>query len=323
MKLLNKYPFIISLAALLMTAMGCLCFGSVFLNSFDIFDSQSDHYIILKLRAFRLLTAFVVGGGLTVAGLAYQAVLRNPLAEPFILGISGGAAVGSATALILGLVSITYMAIPACSFTGALLALVTVLLLARGCGRQYTNNIMLSGIIIGSICSSLLMFLITIMGMEALHSVTWWMLGNLLPFNYSLLYLATGLTLAGTLLLFLYGREANVISMGEELTYSVGISPRKIVFILLGVASLMTASLVAISGIIGFIGLIVPHMIRKIWGANHRRLFILGLLWGGIFLMICDTAARSLLTGKEIPVGVITAFLGGPFFLYLLNKSKT
>jgi iron complex transport system permease protein len=292
------------------------------INSLNLFDTDSTYYILLKLRMFRLFTGFVVGGGLAVAGLAYQAVLRNPLAEPFILGISGGSAVGAASAIVLGLAAISYFAIPILSFFGAIVTLCLVLFVAKGNGRQYTNNVMLSGVIVGSVCSSILMFMISIMGMESLHSVTWWMLGNLLPFNYTLLYVVSAITVVGTVVLFLFGRDANIISLGEEVSFYVGVSPGKTVFVLLGIASLITASLVSISGIIGFIGLIVPHVLRRIWGADHRRLFCLALIWGGIFLMICDTVARSVYSTKEIPVGVITAFLGGPFFLYLLNKKQ-
>ena len=298
-----------------------LCSGSFWISPWELFAQNDIGASLIDLRFVRCATAFIVGGGLAVSGTAYQAVLKNPLAEPYILGISGGASLGVALAIILGMTAISSLAIPFFAFVFALLALLLVLSISRGCfGGAYSENILLSGIIIGSICSSCLMFIISGLGSSGLNSITWWMLGNLQAADIHLLTITWIVTLSGSMLLIAYGRHANVIALGEEMAYNMGIAPLKTALILLGTASLITATVVSLSGIIGFVGLIVPHMMRQIFGADHRKLFFLNLLYGGIFLVFCDTVARSILTVQEIPVGVITAFIGGPFFIWLLNK---
>ena len=298
-----------------------LCSGSFWISPWELFSQNDIGASLIDLRLVRCATAFIIGGGLAVSGTAYQAVLKNPLAEPYILGISGGASLGVALATILGMAAINSFATPFFAFVFALLALLLVLSISRGCfGGAYSENILLSGIIIGSICSSCLMFIISCLGSNELNSITWWMLGNLQAADMNLLMTTWVVTVGGTILLVIYGRHANVIALGEEMAYNMGIAPMKTVFILLGTASLITATAVSLSGIIGFVGLIVPHIMRQIFGADHRKLFVLNLLYGGIFLVFCDTIARSVLVVQEIPVGVITAFIGGPFFIWLLNK---
>ena len=316
----NLIIFFVALLLLPVVGFICISFGGSLINPLAFFGEERGSQILLELRFFRLLTAFTVGGALAVSGVAYQAVLRNPLAEPFILGISGGASVGAALAIATGLASIHCAFIPVSSFCGAILVLLLVMTLARGAGSEYSTNVMLSGVVAGSVCSSMLMFMISVMDVETLHSVTWWMLGSLQPENRNLLYTVLGFSLAGAGLLFLFGRDANILSMGEEAAFHFGISPKISSLIILGTASLLTASAVALSGIIGFVGLIIPHILRRIFGACHRRLFPVSFIAGGIFLMICDTFARSAMYPKEIPVGVITASLGGPFFIWLINR---
>jgi len=295
--------------------------GSYWINPLTFFTQDGIGASLINLRFIRCATAFIIGGGLAVSGTAYQAVLKNPLAEPYILGISGGASLGVAFATILGLAAISSLAVPLAAFVFALLALMLVLVITRGCfGGAYSENILLSGVIIGSICSSWLMFIISGLGYYELNSITWWMLGNMQAADMNLLIITWIITLCGTALLAIYGRHANVIALGKEMAYNMGVAPLKTVFILLGTASLITATAVSLSGIIGFVGLIVPHVMRQIFGADHRKLFILNLLYGGIFLVFCDTLARSILEVQEIPVGVITALIGGPFFIWLLNK---
>lgn len=321
----NSKTLILILLLLLFLAVAfflCIVVGGVCISPLDFFKEESTSKILVELRFFRLLTAFAVGGALAVSGVAYQAVLRNPLAEPFILGISGGASVGAALAIAFGLASLSAVFIPVSSFCGALIVLGLVLAVAKGTRAEYSTNIMLSGIIAGTVCSSFLMFMISVMDVETLHSVTWWMLGSLQPGSRSLLYTVIIMSVLGVSLLFLFGRDANILSMGEEAAFHFGISPRASAYIILGTASLLTASAVALSGIIGFVGLIVPHILRRLFGACHRRLFPMAFLAGGIFLMVCDTFARSLLYPREIPVGVITASLGGPFFIWLINRKK-
>ncbi|MDD5698678.1 MAG: iron ABC transporter permease [Victivallaceae bacterium] len=298
-----------------------LCWGSFWISPADIFAENGLEAGVVRLRLIRCATAFIIGGGLAVSGAAYQAVLKNPLAEPYILGISGGASLGAAAALISGLAAVSGLAVPLTAFVAALLALTLVLAVSRGCfGGVYSENILLSGVIVGSVCSSWLMFIISGLGYHELNSITWWMLGNMEAGDLNLLLTAWIITLSGTALLAVYGRHANVIALGEEMAYNMGVAPVRTALTMLGTASLITAAAVSLSGIIGFVGLIVPHAMRRLFGADHRRLFILNLFYGGIFLVLCDTVARSILASQEIPVGVITALIGGPFFIWLLNQ---
>jgi cobalamin transport system permease protein len=316
----DKIIFPIALVVLAAVFVLELCCGSYFISPLDIFLPENK--ALLELRLQRAITAFIVGGALAVSGLAYQAVLRNPLAEPYILGISGGAGIGAAIAIVTGLNSLTVFAIPGSAFICALIALSMVLLFARGAGLEYTNNIMLSGIIIGTVCSSILMFIISTIGMDSLNSITWWLLGNLQGADHRLLWMTGVSVIVGTGVLFIFGREANAISLGEEMAYNLGVSPQKVIILLLGIASLMAAAAVSLAGIIGFVGLIVPHVLRRLFGAEHRRLFPLGLLGGGIFLMLCDVFSKVIYPEQEIQVGVVTALIGGPFFLWALNRKR-
>ena len=303
----------------LLTAL-CLAAGGIWLNPLNLFNPDSQYAILLDLRFFRILTAFTVGGALAVSGAAYQAVLRNPLAEPFILGISGGASLGAALAIGTGLAAWSSSIIPISSFCGAIIVLFLVMSLAKGAGDEYSTNVLLSGVVAGSVCSSALMFLISVMDLETLHSVTWWMLGSLQTENRNLLWIVLALSILGTALLFVFGRDADMLSFGDEAAFHFGISPRVSALLILGTASFLTASAVALSGIIGFVGLIIPHILRRLFGAGHRRLFPVSFLVGGMFLMLCDSFARTALYPREIPVGVITAALGGPFFIWLMSK---
>jgi iron complex transport system permease protein len=303
----------------------CLSVGSRFINPMILITGATDDQtalIILNMRFYRLLNAAVVGAALSAAGLAYQAVLRNPLAEPYILGISGGASVGAAVAIAFKLTILNALFLPASAFAGAMIVLFTVMLIAKGAGSEYSTNVILSGVVIGSVCSSILMFLISVMDMHALHNITWWMLGSFQTPDKIMVTVVLIGVIFGIILLFLFGRDANVLSFGEEAAFHFGISPRVSAFILLGTASLLTAAAVSISGIIGFVGLIIPHILRRISGADHRKLFPLSFFAGALFLMICDSFARTVIYPTEIPVGVITASLGGPFFLWLINHKS-
>ena len=322
MLLFKKYQLVFFAVLLLLTVYIGLSFGSFSINvlKFDNYNGILKQIIIL--RACRLLTAFIVGGALAVAGTAYQAVLRNPLAEPFILGISGGASIGAALAIISGVAAFSYFCLPLSAFAGAVVVLGIVLLLSRGKGIEYSNNVMLSGIIVGTLCSSILMFIISTLGVQDLNSITWWMLGNLQPANMGLLITVCIIVVMGTFVLFLYGRSVNVISLGEEMAYYLGMSPFVLALVVLGIASLLTAAVVSISGIIGFVGLIIPHILRRLFGSDHRKLFPLAFIFGGLFVVLCDTFARVIIAPQVIPVGVVTAFIGGPFFLWILNKKR-
>lgn len=275
---------------------------------------------ILALRFGRIICGFMVGAGLACSGVVLQALLRNALADPYVLGISSGAALGVAAAIIAGIGGMYIL--PLCAFAGAVVVLAAVLLLAYQRGATNIYALLMSGIIIGSICSSVLMLIISIAPLEGLHGITWWMLGNLQVSSFPLLTFASLLITAGFAGIWLIARQLNALTLGREIAHHLGVPAGAVIIGAVILATLTTAASVALSGLIGFVGLIVPHLMRLIVGTNHRRLVPAAALAGGLFLTICDTAARTIWAPIEIPVGVITALIGGPFFLFLLRRSS-
>ncbi len=296
----------------------CLFLGAA---NFAIRDwSTPLGHAILWLRASRVAAGFVVGGALACSGVVLQALLRNPLAEPYVLGVSGGSALGAALAIFFGVTGM--FALSSSAFAAGILALAIVYFLANQSGAPSLYALLLSGVIISSICSSLLMLIISIAPAEGLHSITWWMLGNLQVTSLPLLAVSAGLVLAAFIGIWLMARELNALTLGREMAHHLGVRTNLIVTVGLCLATLMTASAVAVAGLIGFVGLIVPHVMRTIVGPGHRRLIPAATLAGGLFLTLCDTLARTVASPIEIPVGVITALVGGPFFLVLLRRRR-
>jgi iron complex transport system permease protein len=275
---------------------------------------------ILLLRLHRVFCGFVVGAGLAVAGAVLQALLRNPLAEPYVLGVSSGAGLGAALVITLGFAAGSALALPAGAFLFALATLALVYALARQHGRTSIYGLLLSGIILSSIASSLLMLLLTLATTEGLHGITWWLLGNLQSDSTAALALGSTLIVAAFLVVWWLARDLDALTLGSEMAHHLGISPKLVIVLGLGCATLMTAAAVAMSGLIGFVGLIVPHALRALVGSGHRRLLPATALAGGCFLVVCDAFARTAFAPIEVPVGVVTALLGGPFFLWLLRR---
>ncbi len=277
---------------------------------------------IMYLRINRVLQGFIVGAALSCAGAVFQAVLRNPLAEPYILGVSGGAGLGAAICILSGFTAVSIFALPLSAFISAALTLALVFVLAkRGSGTPSIYSLILSGVILSAICSSILMFLVSTASAEGLHSVIWWMLGNLQPASSELLWAVSMFILAGWAGAIILARELNALTLGLEVAHHIGIQPKTVVVVSLGIATIMTASAVSISGLIGFVGLIVPHVMRAVVGPDHRRLLPAAGVAGGAFLAAADAIARSAMN-YEIPVGVVTALFGGPFFLMILARRR-
>ena len=270
------------------------------------------------LRFWRVLAGLIVGASLALAGAVLQTVLRNPLADPFVLGLSGGASLAAAAVLATGLAAVGAYVLPAASFLGALVALLVVVAVARAAGGGAVTLI-LSGVVMGGITSSFLMLILTFSESRALQSVTWWMMGNLS--SAEPLQLAVTGTCAGVaaVVLLAQARRLNALVLGTDYARTLGVRTERVVPLVLGAASLATAAAVSLAGVIGFVGLIVPHAVRRLVGANHRALLPLSALGGGVFLVVCDQAGR-LFGEVEVPAGVITALAGGPFFLYLLIR---
>ena len=274
--------------------------------------------LIVYLRMLHMGSAFVVGGSLALAGLILQAMLRNPLCEPYTLGISSGAGVGAALAIILGLDICWMPALPLCALVGGLLALAVVLTISRGGGRG-VESLLLSGVIVGTIASSILMYLLSVTESRRLASVTWWMLGNL-QCDAHLLGIGA-LVLTGVFFLTLrYAPAVNALSLGESEAWNRGVDPRKLLPVLITAGSLLAAMTVALAGIVGFCGLVIPHLSRRLFGSDHRKNLLPCVLSGALFLMVGDILSRSIYPAREIPIGVITALVGGPVFLWVLNR---
>ena len=274
---------------------------------------------VAELRLIRMLAALTVGASLALSGMIFQAVLRNPLAEPFILGVSGGAGVGAALIIVSGLSAVSVLSIPLGALAGALAALMLVLGISRQ-GRGGRENLLLSGVIAGTLAGSILMYLISIAHTDALAGITWWMLGDLQTADPVLL-IPGGIVLLLVLGTVQYhARGMNALSIGDSEAWNWGVDVRKLTLILVVAGSLLAAFSVSLAGVIGFCGLIVPHLVRRVYGCDHRKITLLVFLWGADFLMFCDILSRLPYPFKEIPIGVITSLIGGPLFLWIINR---
>ena len=274
---------------------------------------------IFELRLIRLIGAFTVGASLALAGMVFQAVLRNQLAEPFTLGISGGAGVGAAAAIILNLPAVTLLAVPLSALAGALILLIFVLAVA---GKRSSENLLLSGVIAGTVASGILMYMVSIADKDELAGLAWWMLGDLQTPEQTLLIIALVVLAALTLFFRLFARELNALTMGGEMAHSMGVNSKMYLRVFVVAASLLAAQTVALAGIIAFAGLIVPHLVRMCYGSNLHHTVLPTALWGGCFLMICDLLSRIIHPMHELPVGVLTAAVGGVLFIYILNRKR-
>jgi iron complex transport system permease protein len=251
-----------------------------------------------------------------------QALLRNPLADPFVLGISSGAAVGAVLAILVGVGS-TFLgnyAVPGAAFGGALLTLLLVYFIARIGGRVPTQTLLLSGVIVSSFFSAIIMFLISATSNEKIYNVNFWLMGSLEYLASQSLGVMFLYLLVGGGVLFALARDLNLLALGEETASELGVEVERAKRIAFVFDSLITGAVVSVSGLIGFVGLVVPHLVRMIWGPDHRFLLPASALMGGILLVIADTVARTIVAPSEIPVGVVTAMGGAPFFVYLLRK---
>lgn len=281
------------------------------------------HSGIVRMRLDRVLLAIIAGAGLSLAGVIFQALLRNPLAEPYVLGVSSGAGLGAALAIVLGWSALGPWTLPGLAFVGALGTVLLVYGLARERdGSLPVHTLLLSGVIVSAMLGSILMFLVSQARAKDLHDVMWWLLGNLQVYDRDLLWVVAAVVGAGAAVTILFARDLNAMTLGDEPAAHLGLNIKRtrMMFFLLG--SLMTAAAVAACGLIGFVGLIVPHAVRLALGPEHRRLVPASALAGGTFLILADAFARTVIAPVEIPIGVVTALLGGPFFLYLLRRRR-
>ena len=280
--------------------------------------------ILMQVRLPRVLLGFLVGACLASVGVVLQALLRNPLADPYVLGVSSGAALGVTLAVLLGVGAtvVTFSVLPLCGFAGGLLSLVVVYRMALSYGRLPIHALLLAGVILNAIFSAMIMFVTSIMEPNRSVGTMTWLMGTLTAPSYPTLTIMACYLLGGLFLLLRQARRLNVLTLGEESARSLGIDTEHVKRVIYVLSALITGSVVSVSGMIGFIGMVIPHAVRFLLGADHRLLLPASACIGGMFLVIVDTLARTLLTPSEIPVGIVTALVGGPFFIYLLAWRK-
>ena len=286
-------------------------------GNIDLFSMEKT--ILFSIRMPRIIFAGIVGAALALAGVVFQGLLRNPLADPYILGISGGSAVGAIIAIIAGM-SIVPFGIPGSAFLGALSTIILVYGIAGTKKELHSATLLLAGVIVNAFFSAVIMFLISTAGGKNIHSVMFWLMGDLSLVGWSEI-IPTGIFLTvGFIVIYSYSRHLNLIIAGEETALQLGVNVEKTKKILLLAASIVTGAAVSVSGIIGFVGLVIPHIMRMLLGSDHRLLLPSSVLFGGSFLIVADAIARTVIAPAELPVGVITALCGAPYFIYLLRR---
>jgi iron complex transport system permease protein len=299
---------------------GSLLFGPSGIGMPDLGTAAGQSVFLLRVN--RMAGGLAVGAALSCAGVVFQALLRNPLAEPYILGVSSGAGLGAAFAILVGFGAANVFALPLTAFLAAAVTLAIVFVLASDGAAPSVYGLILSGVIVSAVCSSVLMFLVATSPVEGLHSVLWWMLGSLQPNSSELLAVCAVLVVAAGAGAWALAPELNALTLGTETAHYVGVRTGLVVTLGLGLATLLTSAAVGLAGLIGFVGLIVPHVTRSLVGPDHRRLIPAAALGGGVFLVLCDAAARTVMAPVELPVGVVTAVCGGPFFLTILRHRR-
>ena len=279
--------------------------------------------ILLYLRLPRILLAAVAGAGLAVAGVAFQGIFKNPMAEPYVLGISSGTALGAALAMALGLEAnfMGFGLITFSAFAAGILTALTVYGIARIGSKTPTVTLLLSGIAVNFFLTATISLIMTFKR-EQIERIVMWTMGSVATANWTEVMMVTPLVVLTIGVLSIYSRDLNLVLLGDETAQCLGVEVEKVKRAILGVSTLLVAAIVSVSGIIGFVGLIVPHMVRILCGPDHRAVIPFAALGGAALLIICDTLARTLVPPSEIPVGIITSLFGVPFFLYLLVKRK-
>lgn len=281
--------------------------------------TQDQFDILFQIRLPRILLAAAVGGSLATAGASYQALLRNPLAEPYLLGISNGAAVGTMVALVF--FGANEWSRPVLAFAGSLLATLAVYRLARGRTGATPERLILAGVIVTTFLSSVIVFVTTLMDATRIRSFTFWLLGDLSGTSRTLLPVTISIAVAGAVALTLHARSLNLLMLGERDAFDLGVEVGRVRIVVFVVASLLVGSSVAASGSVGYVGLVVPHLARLSLGSDNRISIPAAALGGALFVIVADTVARTIIAPRELPVGAITALIGAPLFIYLLKRA--
>ncbi len=290
-----------------------------------IFSNKSsiEYAVLTKIRLPRLILAIAVGGGLSLSGAILQGIYRNPLVEPYTLGISGGAALGVAIAIVFAFQNISYITLPLFGFGGAIVTLFIVYFLSVKKDGLSVSSMLLIGVMVSFVSSSAMMFLMSITTTDNLQSIVFWVMGSLDESKPLLINIAIYSSLAGLLLTYLFSTSLNALRLGESKARHLGINTKVTVKILFFIASLLTGIAVSVAGVIGFVGLVIPHIMRLIIGNDYRILIGSSFLGGAIFLVLSDTLARTIISPNELPIGVITGFVGGLVFIVILARTKS
>ncbi len=298
--------------------------GGGMLSVLQVILGKSDpdsmlHAIIWQIRLPRVLLAALVGATLSLGGLVFQALLRNLLAEPYILGISGGSAIGAITGILLGLSRFPGVSLTA--FLGSMATLALILVMTSGQSVMKKESLLLSGVMVNAFCSSVIMFLVSVTQDAKLHNIIFWLMGDLSTADIRQVGILAGMLLPCFVIIFWHSHAMNLLLMGKEMAQATGISIKVVTITLLVTSSFMVSATVSYCGLIGFVGLVMPHLLRLILGPDHRILVPACILGGGSYLVICDLLARTLPQQGELPAGVVTAIIGAPLFIMLLKKS--
>lgn len=280
--------------------------------------------IVFQVRLPRVLLGGLVGMSLALTGGCFQGLFKNPMADPYIIGVSSGASLGAAFAIVFGLRMTLFggnWAVIVFAFLGALLTVYLVYNIARVGGRIPVTTLLLAGVAVASFMTAMVSFLV-ILGSDNMHGIMFWIMGSLAGSTWPMVIMMTPFSLLGAAVILAHAQSLNGILLGEESAQHLGIDVERVKRILFAAGSLVVAAAVSVSGVIGFVGLIVPHAVRLLVGPNHRILLPASGIAGGLFLIICDALARVIMAPMEIPVGIITATAGAPFFIFLLRRGK-
>lgn len=324
MKPVRPLPLVLAALIALLAIAGSMMIGAAALP-FDrvlaaLFGAgtSGERSIVVDLRLPRALLAGLAGGGLAVSGATFQAMLRNPLADPYILGVSGGAALG---AVIVTVFTRSYVALPFAALAGALVTIgIVFAIAARATLRLDPRVLLLAGVIVGAFFQAIILLLLTFADVESFRSAIFWMMGSVASASWRSVTMLALVVVPATILLFALARPLNLLTSGEETALYLGVNVTLVMRSAYFIASLLVATSVAACGSIGFVGLVVPHAVRMLWGSDHRVVIPTAFLVGSAFLVLADTTARTVLAPAELPVGVLTALVGVPVFILLLLR---
>lgn len=312
----KPFIFLLLLFLLLAAMLGCSMLGVVHFGWADMWQSP----IFWNLRMPRIVLSVLVGAALSVCGAAYQSVFRNPLTDPYVLGISSGASLGAAIAILLGLEAYL-LGVGACALVSGLLTILVIYRIASIGNRMHTTTLLLTGVCITFLMSALISFLM-VLRQDKMDSIIFWTMGSFASASWTDVAIVAPVVAVGIGVVLYHCRDLNLLLAGSETAKSLGVEVERVKKVLLLATTLMVAFCVSTCGVIGFVGLVVPHCIRLVSGPDNRRIVPYAIVVGALFLLLCDTMARTLLMPAELPVGSLTALVGAPLFIYLLYKNK-